>query len=449
MSIRPEIRNERLARTGFSDERGAYYALDNAGIIMPSVTNDIATNLFRLEATLAAPVDAERMDRALARVALRFRYFNVQLRRGFFWYYFEPCGGGLRAVDDSGFPCQGYNITRPGTRMFRVRVGGRRIAGEFSHALTDGSGAISFMKSLLAEYFRMGGIAPGAEIEQGTYGDIRSCDSPPSQEEYEDGYRKHFSSKLPHAKADEKAWHLPQPLVERGRYRVTGAELSLGEALAAAKSRGVSLTEFLAAVYMDSLQDLWFADLSPGKRHLISLEIPVNMRKFFPSRTNRNFSLFVLVTQDMRLGRRGFQEILERTHHQLRIAHDPKSISMQITRNVAGAISPAVRAVPLAIKDIFARILFNVFGDNTLSGFLSNLGRIELPPGMEPHVSHWNFIPAPSTLTKTNASMLSCGNQLRINFGSLSRASDLERLFFTKLRVLGLHVKMEHRSMED
>ncbi|MEN6364654.1 MAG: hypothetical protein ABFC75_08260 [Rectinema sp.] len=444
-----EVRNRLLARTGFADERGIWYILDNAGTIMPAMSDSVATSLFRLEVRLDHEVDRAILDTALTSTASRYRYFDVQLHRGFFWYYLEPCRRPIRSEDDKGDPSQGMDINRSGTRMFRIRVSGDRIAGEFSHALADGSGGVSFMKSLVTEYFRLRGVPAGASLDEGEFADIHAPGSQIFQDEYEDGYRRYFPGKLPHPKPGEVAWHLPCKRLPAGKYRATGAMLPLQAILAESKRRGVSLTELLAAVYMDCLQELWLAQPTPPKHHLISLEIPVNMRKFFPSRTNRNFSLFVLVTQDMRLGRRSFDEILHRAHHQLRMENDSRSISMQIARNVGSASNMSVRLVPLVVKDFFARILFRVYGDNTLSGFISNLGQIRMPPGPAEHVRSWGLIPAPSKSTFTNASMLSWKDNLYLHFGSLARSRDLERLFYTRLRKLGLPVRMEDRGGEE
>ena len=41
------------------------------------------------------------------------------------------------------------------------------------------------------------------------------------------------------------------------------------------------------------------------------IEVPVNMRNKLPSRTMRNFSLFVLPEIDVRLGTYTFEEILK------------------------------------------------------------------------------------------------------------------------------------------
>ncbi|MDX9826209.1 MAG: hypothetical protein RBT73_00515, partial [Spirochaetia bacterium] len=368
------------------DESGAWYGLDNAGVIMPAVTDSINTGLFRLEFQLTAPVDPDLLNRALTDCSNRFPYFNVKLKRGFFWYYLDQCTTSPRVYSDQGSPCQGWNINKRGTRMFRIRVQGDRLAGEFSHALTDGSGAVSFMKSLLVRYFELLGIEAGAELGQGEYADILSVDSPVPPEEYEDAYQRYFPGSLPGPEANPKAWHLSGELLPRGSYRIIVGTLKLSEILNEAKKRNVTLTGFLGAVYLDALQSLWFAQSKKPRKRFISVEIPVNLRQFFSSRTNRNFSLFFLLRENLDLGARSFDELVKRSHHRMKIEGDPKSLAMQIARNAGGTRNPVVRAIPLFIKDIAGRILFSVLGESMLSGFISNLGVLRLPPGIAPQV---------------------------------------------------------------
>ncbi|MBL8967471.1 MAG: hypothetical protein JNG85_10690, partial [Spirochaetaceae bacterium] len=365
----------------------------------------------------------------------------VELRRGFFWYYFEPHAKPLRVELDPESPCQGLDPRRRGTCLFRVRTRGRRIACEFSHSLTDGSGGIRFLKTLLVEYFRLRGVEAGGEDPE-----VYRLDEAPDPEEFEDAYNRHFFGDFPHPEAGKPAFRLESPLLDKHRYRVISGVVPLAPVLAKAKEFGVSLTELLAAVYMDALQEIWFAAPPAERRRrrpLAAVEIPVNMRKFYPTRSNRNFSLFILITQDFRLGRREFPEIVARAHHQMRFENDAASIARQISRNVGGSRKLLVRLVPLVVKDFFARLLFSAMGENLVSGFISNLGPVSLPPGPAAHVERFDFIPASSRVTKTNASTLSWKGKLYIDFGSLARSRELERLFFLRLRKLGLPVHVE------
>ncbi len=442
-------KNRRFARTKHVDESGAWYSLDNAGIIMPAVTDSRNTGLFRFEVILKEAPDKEILARALAQTAARFPYFNVSLRRGFFWYYLDQCPSSPPLYPDEDQPCQEWNINDKGTRMFRIRLSGKRVAGEFSHALTDGSGGISFMKSLLARYFSLRGLDLGIDLGQGEWSDIADPDGSADPEEFEDGYQRFFPGTLPPPEPNPKAWHQRGPILPRGEYRIITGIVNLASTLAEAKRRGITITELLGAVYLDALQEIWFALPKKPKEHFISLEIPVNLRQFFSTKTMKNFSLFVLIRENLHLGKRDFAELVKRTHYQLRLEYDIKSISRQISRNAGGTRIWAVRAVPLVIKDIFARILFAKLGETMLSGFISNLGAVKLPPSIGERVEGMAFVPAPSTTTLVNASVLSWGDDLVISFGSLAVSRDLETLFFRKLKALGLTASVRCRCGEE
>ncbi len=442
-------KSQRFIHTKQVDESGAWYSLDNAGIIMPAVTDAISSGLFRIEVTLAEPVDEIILNRALADTSNRFPYFNVVLKRGFFWYYFDQCQTSPQACEDESSPCQHCDTNRQGTRMFRVRSTGHRIAAEFSHSLTDGSGGMSFMKTLLARYFALLGIEPGATIGEGDYADILSVDDQPDREEYEDGYQKYFPGKLPLPEPNPHAWHLREPRLPEGRYRILTGRLKLDEVLAEAKRRNVTITELLGAVYLDALQSLWFSKPRKPRKHFISVEIPVNLRNFFKTKTNRNFSLFILLRENMQLGTRGFDELVKRAHYQMRLENDPRSLARQISRNAGGTRNFFVRITPLFVKNVAARILFAKLGENMLSGFISNLGAQRMPPGLLPHIDSFTFIPAPSKTTLTNASVISWKDELIVTFGSLAHSRELEKLFFRRLRGLGLAVSVRCRDDEE
>lgn len=439
-------RSRRFVYTKHVDESGAWYTLDNAGIIMPAVTNETATGLFRLEFELNGPLDREILGKALSDTADRFSYFNVKLKRGFFWYYLAQCDTNPPVLEDVSSPNIGCNINSPNTRMFRILAKGDRIAGEFSHALTDGSGALCFMKSLVARYFQLMGIDPGAELGKGAYSDIFPAGSHPRPEEHEDGYQKYFPAGLPNPEMTPPAWQMPLKRHEKGGYRVITGILDVEDVLKQAKKRGVTLTEFLGAVYLDALQSMWFLEKPAPRKKIISVEIPVNLRRLFPIGTNRNFSLYILLTEDLRLGRRDFEELVQRAHYLMKREMDSRSIARQIARNAGSTRNIFVRAVPLFVKDFFARLLFVKLGEGTLSGFISNLGVVTMPPGFAPHIKTINFIPAPSLRTWTNASVASWNRQLIISFGSLAGGRDLERYFFTRLRRLGLAVSVRCRD---
>jgi hypothetical protein len=450
-----ERRNEPRSRTAIHDETGTWYILDNAAIIMPSVTNAVETKLFRLSATLTEDIDAVLLQSALDAVVARFPYFAVELRRGLFWHYLVPCSRRILVDRDLASPSQNYDVNKRGTCLFRVRAGGRRIACEFHHSLTDATGGMRFLKNLLVEYCRRDGAPEaGSAISPSAAGkgdaDLYALTDSPSAEEYEDAYNRYYRESVPAPDRVRPAFHLRSPPLPRHEYRTICGQIPLADALAAAKGFGATLTEFLAATYIDALQTIWLSRSATGAcdgrgraaRPNLVVSIPVNMRRLLPSATNRNFSLFAFVTQDMRLGRRDFPEIAERAHHQLRFETDPKTMGRQLSRNVSASNSMIFRALPLPLKTLAFRILFHIFGENLYTAGLSNLGAVRLPQGLEDRVERFDFIPMP-TRDKLEVGIVSWKGLLHVTFGSLGSSREFERLFFTSLRKLGLPVRIE------
>ena len=161
------------------------------------------------------------------------------------------------------------------------------------------------------------------------------------------------------------------------------------------KSRelNVSLTVLLTAIYMDAMQTIQNERVKKIKRKRpISISVPVNMRNIYPSKTMRNFSLFVIPKIDPRLGEYSFDEILRIVHYSMMTEINEKSISRQLSRNVGGQKKPFVRIVPLFIKRMFFPVLYKRLGENLFSGTISNLGRVEMPEEVAKFVERIEFV---------------------------------------------------------
>jgi hypothetical protein len=432
-------RNLRYSRTEFRHGEELWYSLDNAGAFMPGLSNATATLVFRISASLGSTIVLPVLDSALAAIAPRFPYYDVLLRRGFFWYYLEPAGAKRpRVAADSKYPCVNMKA-RNGQFLFRVRAYSNRIAVEFCHVLCDGAGALGFLEALLLEYSR--GLGLALADAQGIF----SPGEEPDPEEFEDAFNRHAMPGIPHPEPVRRAFHIPSVPLWRGQYRVISGQMPLDAVLALARGRGASLTEFLTAIYLASLQDLFYSLPAPIRRamhRLLSVEVPVNLRKLFPSRTMRNFSLYVLPSLDTRLGFYDFDEIVDLVHICLQERVRVKNMARQLSRNAIGGRSMLIRALPLGLKDLAAKLVYRRMGENTMSGSLSNLGAVRLPEALAARVQAFTFIPAPSRVCKTKAACVSYGNSLCLSFGSLAGSTELERLVFTRLGAMGIHVSV-------
>lgn len=210
------------------------------------------------------------------------------------------------------------------------------------------------------------------------------------------------------------------------------------------KKVNVSLTTLLVAVYIDALQELQDMHVYKNtKKRPVAVQVPVNMRAIYPSKTLRNFSLFVIPEIDPRLGKYSFDEILQIVRETLITQTNEKAISRYLSRNVGGQRNWFVRIIPLFFKKLLMPFLYTRMGENLCSGTLSNLGLVKLPEGMAKEVEQVDFILGTNPINKVGCAVCGFGDKLVVNFSRSTQESKVERLFFTRLVKMGVHVKID------
>ncbi len=422
--------------------------LDNSAKIWPALLSPRHSTMFRLTACLTEPVRLALLEAAVADLVTRFPYFHVQLRRGLFWYYMETHGAPIPSVEaDSVNPCMNADVIGKGHVPLRIRAFNTRISVEFSHMITDGTGALTFLRALVTRYCELAGV-PSSPIEglprMGETADPR---------EWEDSYPEAIvasTSGLPRIPAPENSFRVPSTLLPVGTYRVISGLLSARGVVALAKEHGVSLTEYLVSVLLYCLQDIQERRVTTHGRwerlRPIRLTVPVNLRPMFDSRTMRNFFLFVDPAIDPRLGRYTFEEIADQVHHHMRFNLQKKRMRLLITRNVRGEQSVLNRLLPSFVKDAVLQVVFHFLGDRRYSLGVSNLGRVQLPPELGEAFSHWVFVPPPSPVSKVNCAVITWQDTLCVSFGSMARSTELEQEFFRFFSARGLQAYVESNA---
>ncbi len=417
-----------------------WFRLDNAATVFSFVTSARIPCMFRMFAILKKPINVAILQQALGNIIDRFPYYKVNLRNGLFWSYWEKNPGMPVVIEDSKYPCQKMPIRKKGIFPFRVRAYYNRISVEFHHSITDGSGALIFLKSLVGEYLNLTGLIVN------DWQDVFKPNQEPHNEEYEDAFKKNYQKYLPGPPRVSKAFHLPYKLEPKGVYHITVGIMPIKQALNKSKELNVTLTEYLVAVYLEALQNILFSlPIRKQKKLLkpIRLMVPVNLRRFYPSKTMRNFSLYVTPYIDPRLGHFSFDEILKQVYHYMRVEVSDRYISQQIARNVRGELHPLIRRTPLFVKRLFGKIIYNGQGEFLYSGVITNLGKISLPEPLNKEVNDIQFLPAQSPVTKTGCAVNSYGEKLYINFGRTIKEAHVEKLFFRKLVKDGIKVRIE------
>ncbi len=421
-------------------ETDNWYKLDNVAKLYPAITSTQVTSVFRLSVTLKKKVNPEILEKALASISKRFPWFTVFLKRGFFWYYFVKTDKVPVPEEERFFPCMFLQYKKEGILPFRVLYFKKRISLEISHSITDGTGAITFLKSLLVEYFAISGI--NCDDFQG----VVRVDSLVDPSESEDSFERYYRKKLPPPSPLAKAYELNCKPVSKGEYLITTGIVDVGKIIEETKKYSCTVTQYFIAMYYDTLQDFWQMD-NRHKRLPVVMNIPVNLRGFFPSKTLRNFFAGISPTIDFRLGHYSLDELILIIRNYMKMALTEKKLAQQISYNVAQEKPLWIRIVPLWLKKQILKVVYRNLGENRMTTSLSNLGDIAMPGEIEDMIERFEFYPPPSAGTMKKVSMLSYKGKIYITFGSLTSDKTIEKIFFRKLRKSGIGVKIERNGV--
>lgn len=409
-----------------------WFPLDNAGIFYPSIISDRITTVFRLSVTLDHRIKVKQLQIALDKTIRANPLLQVNLRPGFFWYFFEENKRRLLITKDTKYPCRKIPIKRRGVHPFQVKAFYNKISLEISHSLTDGTGALFYLQQLVIRYFRELGYK------------VPLPKRPGHEAEAEDSYKRYFKPKLPPPRKSDNAFHFLWKKQPKDIYNITTGYLPLEKIKDVCKSYNVSITEYLLTVLGWSIQEVFLSlPINQQKKHSkpFRLMVPINLRKLFPSKTLRNFFLSIEPSFDPELGVFTFEEILKIIHHFLRVEVNDKYISRQISRNIRGQMES--KLIPLFIKNIALKSLYKKYGESKYTTSISNMGKLSFPEELEPMVKKVEFIPPPSSICKIKLGVISFNGTLSITFGSVVKESELEMIFFKKLREHGIVADIE------
>ena len=412
--------------------------LDNAAKIYPAAKRRNWNNFFRLSATLTETVDVAVLRSALDVTVRRFPSIAVRLRRGVFWYYLEEIPHTPPIQEEKSCPLAHVPFQEVRRCAFRVLVYRDRIAVEFFHALTDGTGGLIFLKTLVAEYLTQKyGVAIPAE--NGVLGRLEE----PDPEELEDSFL-HYAGDVTASRKEATAYHLSGTAERDGYKNLITMMLSADAVRACAKARGISVTELLCAAMMQAICQLQ-AEKVPqrSRRKPVKVLLPVNLRNLFPSKTLRNFASYITPEVDPRMGDYTFDEICAAVHHRMGLENNPQTMRAKFAANVASEKSPVLRVMPLFIKNIAMKAVFDAVGECKSCLCLSNLGNVQLPEAMAPYVRRMDFIIGVQAAAPHNCGVVTWNGTMYINCIRSIREPELEMYFYRVLRQLGLHVKVE------
>lgn len=405
--------------------------LDNTALLFPVIADDNWTNTYRISVTLREEIQQPLLQEALNLTLPRFDGFNLRLRKGFFWYYFEENGKPApRVRQESTYPCQFIVQNENRSYMFRVTYYDCRINLEVFHVLTDGMGGINFLKELTYQYLRL------AHPETLSGDQLSSSTSLNREDSFLHNYRKSH----PKEYQTQKAYRITGEKLPREQLGVMHGYMPISELKAACKKYGVSINEYLVSAYVYSIYRECLHGGIP--KNPIRVAVPVNLRPYFDSVTTKNF--FVMVSSEFFPEERpySFQEVAAITRDCLRRQIQKEHLEKIFSYNVSNQLKLIARAVPLPLKNLGIKAVYTSAALANTST-VTNIGNITVDAAYRPYIESFYAILAMSKGQDIKGTICSYGDTLTFTFSSRFREPVVQRGFFRQLAADGIPVEIE------
>ena len=413
--------------------------LDNTAKIFPVIASENLSNVFRISAVLKEEVDPGTLQRALEEILPQFEGFTVRLRRGFFWYYFENNKRMPVIERETTYPCKYIDPHSNQLFLFRVTYFDRRINLEVFHAVTDGLGAVNFLKALVYRYL---------DLKQNSRADHRAPQKISSDVSMnvEDSYVRHYKKTVKRKYSSRKAYHLTGEALPLDEENVLHGYVDLKMLKVAAKSCGVSITRFLTAALIWAIY-LEYLEKKPCERS-IGISIPINLRNFFGSETTANFFAVTLIDFLSTGEEHTFSEILEAVSRQMDLKITKEKMEQIISYNVSNEKKWYLRIAPLFVKWCVLNLIFRK-NDKAYTMTLSNIGPIEIEEDYKKEIERITMMIGVSKRQPVKCGVCAYGEEVIVTFTSVFQDTRLQDRFFGFLREMEIPVRLESNGVPD
>ena len=414
---------------------GKWRRLDNTAKIFPVIANEHLSNVFRISMTLDEEIVPEVLQQALEEVLPWFQGFRVKLRRGIFWYYFESNRRTPEIEKEASYPCKYIDPHSNQLYLFRVSYYQNRINLEVFHAVTDGLGAVNFIRELTYRYLQLlegeGGTAPAEPSD--------SCVT-----EVEDGYLKNYKKVKKARYSSRRAFHIREEQLPLDEVSVLHGYVKLAPLKAVSKAKQVSITKYLTACLIYAIYEEYFHGKIMTEH--IGVNVPVNLRAFFDSETTANFFAVSCIEFLAQQEEVTFDDVLAVVCQQMEEKITKEKMEETISYNVSNEKKWYVRIAPLPLKWVAVNLIFRR-NDRNHTITLSNIGPIRVDEEYQDAIKQCHLIIGVSKRQPMKCAVCAYGEDVIVSFTSVYEDTKVQDRFFGILKNNGVPVELESNGV--
>ena len=419
------------------EEELSWRRLDNSAKIFPISAGKKYSTVFRFSVVLNEKINKEILQKAVNMALEIYKPFKVRMKTGFFWYYFESNTKDPIIEEEKEYPCQYIDPKENNNYLFKVTYFENKINIDIFHSLTDGGNGIIFFREIVYNYLEI------------CHPDELKCERTSRKIEFntEDSYIKNYNKKAKSNASSKKAYNLRGKKIPLSAVSAIHEIIDLEELKAESKKYEATITQYLTAVLIYSIYEENYKKFN-GKKP-IKVCIPVNLKKYFQSKTLSNFFSYITVEANMKDGKLDtFEKILEFVKQDFKTKLTEEEIIKTMSVNVKLGNNPFIRAVPIHLKKLLVRISYVEIRKYTSITF-SNIGRVGIIGKYQDYIKYFLMLIAPESVEKIKCSSCSFENKMVFTFTSILDDNKIQRRFHNFLIEKGINVEIESNGVLD
>lgn len=412
--------------------------LDNSAKIFPLSTGARYSTVFRLSAVLKEEIDKKILNKAVRHTLSKYEFFQVRMKRGFFWYYLEHNNKLPIIEEEKEYPCKYINPETNNEYLFKVTYFKNKINIDIAHSLADGNSGAIFFKEMIYSYIEL----KYRDIFNENVRQVREIDF-----SEEDSYMKNFDKNSGKGDTSKKAYPIQGKKIKLEGVSVIHQIMDLQKLKSICEEKQATITQYLTAVLIYSIYMTNYQKSKKKNKKCIKVCVPVNLRKYYPSKTLSNFFSYITVECNMENQEmKSFDSILKKVKEEFVRKLNKEEISKTMSTNVKIGTNFFIKTIPLFLKKIIVRASYIEIRKYSTITF-SNIGRMGIIGKYKDYIDYFMILLSPDPMEKIKCSACSFENKLVFTFTSILRDNEIEKFFYEFIKNHGIEIQIESNGV--
>ena len=437
--------------------------LDNSAKIFPLSAGRKYSTVFRISAVLKEKINPKILEKAVNIALEKYDLFKVKMKYGFFWYYLEENNKEPIIEEEKDYPCKYIEPSKNNDYLFKVTYFDTKINIDIFHVLTDGGSGVVFFREIIYTYL---------ELLHPTVFNANERLTRKIDYNTEDSYLKNYMKNSKGNSSSKKAFILKGKKMRLGAISAIHEIIDINDLKKECEKYGATVTQYLTAVLIYSIYEANYKKAKSKKP--IKVCIPVNLKKYFPSKTMSNFFSYITLEANMKglieksknnkqevkenlssidnncklisYNLNLFNSIVEFVKNDFKEKLTEEEIIKTMSANVKLGTNIFIKVIPLELKKVLVRLSYLEIRKYTTITF-SNIGRVGIIGKYKDYIEEFLMLIAPEPVEKIKCSGCTFENKMSFTFTSILNDNNIEKTFYEFLKSRGIKVKIESNGV--